>query len=329
MIDNPALDIAIGLAFTYGIYSLIATVATEIISTFLKLRGKNLRTAIIRMLDNGTDKNQTTKQLLSTTSDKLETDLSRKFLNQPEIRFLGRISNNGKERCPSYIKPATFARALLNTIDYSWSENTDLTTLKEKLNPDTPTHKLIINMLDEANGDIAKFKELSAQWFNDTMDRASGWYKRKTQLITLIAAAIIVFPLNLNTIEISRKLSSDKEARIEMVEAAGNYIQTYSLVNETNQDNLAKLDSLNNQMQILLAEAGKTESILDMNIQPKTPDQWFVYIFGCLLTVIALSLGAPFWFDLLSRFIKLRNTGVPEKTEIKDSRQIRKVSVKI
>jgi len=218
---------------------------------------------------------------------------------------------------------------LLNTIDYSWSENTDLTTLKEKLNPDTPTHKLIINMLDEANGDIAKFKELSAQWFNDTMDRASGWYKRKTQLITLIAAAIIVFPLNLNTIEISRKLSSDKEARIEMVEAAGNYIQTYSLVNETNQDNLAKLDSLNNQMQILLAEAGKTESILDMNIQPKTPDQWFVYIFGCLLTVIALSLGAPFWFDLLSRFIKLRNTGVPEKTEIKDSRQIRKVSVKI
>ncbi|WP_010661877.1 hypothetical protein [Marinilabilia salmonicolor] len=329
MIDNPALDIAIGLAFTYGIYSLIATVATEIISTFLKLRGKNLKTTIIRMLDNGSDKKQVSKEPKTSANGKLDNDLSQKFLNQPEIRFLGRISRSGKERCPSYIKPATFARALLNTIDYPWSENTDLSTLKEKLTPDNPTHKLIINMLDEANGDIAKFKDLSAQWFSDTMDRASGWYKRKTQMITLIAAAIIVFPLNLNTIEISRKLSSDKVARMEMVEAAGTYIQTYSLVNRTNQDNLAKLDSLNDQMQILLAEAGKTESILNMDIQPKTPSDWFVYIFGCLLTVIALSLGAPFWFDLLSRFIKLRNTGVPEKSETKNNRQVRKVSVKI
>lgn len=329
MIDNPALDIAIGLAFTYGIYSLIATVATEIISTFLKLRGNNLKTAIIRMLDNVSDKKQVSQETQTRTNGKLDADLSREFLNQPEIRFLGRISRNGKERCPSYIKPATFARALLNTIDYNWSETTNFSTLKEKLNPDNPTHKLIINMLDEANGDIAKFKELSAQWFNDTMDRASGWYKRKTQIITLIAAAIIVFPLNLNTIEISRKLSSDKEARIEMVKAAGNYIQTYSQVNGTNQDNLAKLDSLNNQMQILLEEAGKTESILNMNIQPQTPSDWFVYIFGCLLTVVALSLGAPFWFDLLSRFVKLRNTGMPEKTEMKDNRQIRKVSVRL
>jgi hypothetical protein len=329
MINNPALDVAIGLAFIYAIYSLIATVSTEIFSTFLKLRGKNLKIAILRMLDNSSFPENQKENSLKPPENKLENDLSEKFLNQPEIRFLGRITRNGKERCPSYIKPTTFARALLNTLDYTWSENTNLSSLKEKLNPENPTHKLIINMLDEANEDIEKFKELSAQWFNDTMDRASGWYKRKTQLITLITAALIVFPLNLNTIEISRKLGSDKKARVEMVEAAGNYIQSYSLVNHTNQNNLAKLDSLNNQMQVLLSEAAETGSILEIGLNLKSPSDWFIYIFGCLLTVIALSLGAPFWFDLLNRFVKLRNSGTQEKTEVKDSRQIRKVSVQL
>ncbi len=31
---------------------------------------------------------------------------------------------------------------------------------------------------------------------------------------------------------------------------------------------------------------------------------------GLLLTVIALSLGAPFWFDLLKRIISIRSAGV-------------------
>jgi hypothetical protein len=30
---------------------------------------------------------------------------------------------------------------------------------------------------------------------------------------------------------------------------------------------------------------------------------------GLLLTAIALSLGAPFWFDTLSRLTRVRNTG--------------------
>lgn len=32
-------------------------------------------------------------------------------------------------------------------------------------------------------------------------------------------------------------------------------------------------------------------------------------IIGFLLTAIAISLGAPFWFDLLSKIINLRNSG--------------------
>ena len=40
-------------------------------------------------------------------------------------------------------------------------------------------------------------------------------------------------------------------------------------------------------------------------------DSW-LYILGCILTAFALSVGAPFWFDLLNRLIKLRGAGVKE-----------------
>jgi hypothetical protein len=35
---------------------------------------------------------------------------------------------------------------------------------------------------------------------------------------------------------------------------------------------------------------------------------------GWFLTIVAVSLGAPFWFDVLNKIVKLRNAGrVPEK----------------
>jgi hypothetical protein len=41
---------------------------------------------------------------------------------------------------------------------------------------------------------------------------------------------------------------------------------------------------------------------------------WLQRIVGWIFTAIAVSLGAPFWFDTLSRFVNLRNTGnTPDK----------------
>jgi hypothetical protein len=56
----------------------------------------------------------------------------------------------------------------------------------------------------------------------------------------------------------------------------------------------------------------------------KTVDYWncakdavkeltLVHVLGWILTALALSLGAPFWFDLLTKFINLRGAGVKPK----------------
>ena len=53
-------------------------------------------------------------------------------------------------------------------------------------------------------------------------------------------------------------------------------------------------------------------------IHPYQKKSW-LKVLGWLLTAWAISLGAPFWFDLLNRFIQLRSSGsrVPTSNDIK------------
>jgi hypothetical protein len=47
---------------------------------------------------------------------------------------------------------------------------------------------------------------------------------------------------------------------------------------------------------------------------------WLGRLAGWSATVLALSLGAPFWFDVLGKFARLRNTGNREGTLKDDDR---------
>jgi hypothetical protein len=72
----------------------------------------------------------------------------------------------------------------------------------------------------ESGADIDMFKSKLEQWFNDTMDRATGWYKRYTRIILFILGLIVAFAFNVDTIAIHRILSTNKPARDQMVQMA-------------------------------------------------------------------------------------------------------------
>src|SRR6185295_2923024 len=57
-------------------------------------------------------------------------------------------------------------------------------------------------------------------WFNDSMDRVTGWYKRRTQLWTVSVAIVITLAANADTIGIARRLWTDPVLRNAMVEGA-------------------------------------------------------------------------------------------------------------
>ena len=48
---------------------------------------------------------------------------------------------------------------------------------------------------------------------------------------------------------------------------------------------------------------------------PKEPEDWLYKTLGLLITAIAVSLGAPFWFEMLNKLVNLRMSGkLPAET---------------
>ncbi|MGI8917368.1 MAG: hypothetical protein ACR2H6_02115 [Pyrinomonadaceae bacterium] len=87
-----------------------------------------------------------------------------------------------------------------------------------------PTSKrALITLLDAAGGDVAKARENIEKWYDSSMDRVSGWYKRRAQLTILVIGLFVAIAVNVDTITVAKMLSTDKALRESLVNAADAY----------------------------------------------------------------------------------------------------------
>jgi hypothetical protein len=304
MLDSIALNIVISLVFIYSLYSLLVTTLNEIIASLLNLRAKTLEKGIRRMLaDNGAKVNLIVDE----------------FYKQPLIKYLG--EDNTKK--PAYLTSTSFSNALVHlcndlaagapdTKAQLWNGIQEI----KKVNPQTA--KYLETLHNDANGDIVKFKELSENWFNETMDRATGWYKKQTQRITFFVAFVVALAFNVDTIGIVKNLSANPKLATEVIEMADKYVKAHKCnqvepTKEADEQIRASFDTA----QKLVAnnsEIQNANSILGLGWTDIKSEGIFFSVFGCLLTALAISLGAPFWFDLLSKLMQLRGSKKVEDT---------------
>jgi len=286
------------------------------------------------------------------------------------------------------------------------------------INPDTAI--FLKSLWQEAGTDVEKFKSKLEQWFDETMTRATGWYKRYIQVILFLIGLFFAYMFNVDAIALKNILAKDKTAREQLVQMAvssqeklaGEIGQTRNQKNDSlgnKSDSVLKnvfgqvmddaekannvlglgkpwkdtckiCDSFNNEFKKLIDSAGLvkskieglknqknqvnkilldtsqkltdsiklklTDSIkeIDSSLKPlneninesylkrittlqdrcsyikeKRKGKWNLYsphqsggwetFFGWIITALAISLGAPFWFDLLSKLVKLRGSG--------------------
>ncbi|HEX5112953.1 MAG TPA: hypothetical protein VFV79_08905 [Saprospiraceae bacterium] len=170
-------------------------------------------------------------------------------------------------------------------------------------------------------------------WFDDTMNRVSGWYKRQAQTILFFLGLAIALILNVDSIQIANRLSTDGEARERLTQLAKQSLDTYkddprikNSVDTFNPNAAAemafvvykhKLDSLVRQSQADMESANNVLALGWENKYDDSKSKITFYsaakrVFGFLLTAVAICLGAPFWFDLLNKLVKLRGTGKKE-----------------
>lgn len=384
MFDNVALDVVIGLIFIFLIYSLLATTINEGIAANLNLRGRKLEQAIKRMLDDGFHTEHTFWSVLLDVlkcvfkrlkgfvyyfrftcpkpKQKGEMSFVELFYNEPLIKYLG---ENKISKRPSYISADFFSKAVLKILFDKGKLEGDTACIEglaseEKftyvkrgastLHEISETKTLLLTMLDNSNNDLELFKEKLENWFDETMHRASGWYKKQSQLITLLIGLSLAFIFNVNTIEIAHKLATDKNAAQKMTALSVQYVDSHK-------DSTGHLSEYHDSIANLYFK--KTDSIVRADIEnanaviglgwhfPETKKwieckptwkkhttcnprckkeiviklKWkqkvafimeglsFRKLLGYFLTAIAISFGAPFWFDLLSKVVSIRGAG--------------------
>jgi len=192
----------------------------------------------------------------------------------------------------------------------------------------------VASAADGARTEYQKLHDSVEVWFNNGMDRVSGAYKRRTQVILLVIATAVSLATNADTLVLWRKIASSEAVRAGLVSQA----QAYAAhVAESDTPRAIPLD-------LDTARARFKQSVFDLrgtglqfgwaedDLAPlglagapvgsgwQTLGSWLAKLVGLALTVIALSLGAPFWFDMLNKVVNLRNAGrapneMPKKPE--------------
>lgn len=244
-------------------------------------------------------------------------------------------STNGT---PSYIGVEPFTAAVLDVVkpaDPSIVRKiSDFQTSIAAL-PAGKLKQSLTAILDSAENDLASFKKGIGDWYERSMDRVSGWYKGYAQKWLLGLALGLAVVCNVATIHIIRVLSSNPQLLAETVNQAVNTAKaatsqanasaapapavepasnptedaTQAVTRLVNNANVA-MSNLNNLSLPIGWSASQWQYLHD-------PGHLVSAFLGWFLTGLAASLGAPFWFDTLQRFVTIRGNGrSPDEKDI-------------
>ncbi len=312
MFGSTIVDVAIGVVFVYLLLGLVVTAGTELIASWLNWRANNLRAGLQRLLDPA---------------------LAQELYDHPMIKRLSK-----SDRGPSYIPSEMFALALVDVIanlrPADGQPPKDLASLIGNV-PDADVRRVLSLLAAEAGPDGQKLKENIEKWFNNSMDRVAGWYKRKTQVVNVTLAIVLTVAVNADSILIVRSLSNDSALRAALVAQAQAMVKENPAPPQTGQpvtgpgSSVGDLQQRIDKITGLGVPVGWTDETVDgFRRWPgwlpadKGTAVWAAiwrdtvryHLLGWLLTALAASLGAPFWFDILNKIITIRSAGkIPEE----------------
>jgi hypothetical protein len=215
--------------------------------------------------------------------------------------------------------------------------------------PEGRVRQALAVAVGEAEQDFDRARASLEAWFDSNMDRVSGWYKRQTQWILLSLGLVLAVLLNIDSLNVAHELATNTSARQQVmarVDAAYATMKSAQpgqpLLTEQQLDQQAHglaavigWDRLRRtadadwaaEKKELVAEAKADASLKTLHDKAQwvrhklhSPGHFFWQRFwpgvpaslpGWLVTAIAVSLGAPFWFDLLNKFMVIRSTVKP------------------
>jgi hypothetical protein len=299
------IDVAIGLSLIYLGASLYVTIINEFIAQTFRLRGRQLAKDLLTLIDD----------------DSLKDKLAAVPALMPFLK------NDG--RGGSFVDTKILSRLLVGALGDGKAEGASMKELIEVIGslPDSTLKTQLSALAQSASESVDQFVESLANWADTSLSVMGEVYKKRIQVISFAIglAAAVVF--NLDTLTITERLFRDKEARDAVVAVATEFTEQTQkdalnrCVKDSTGPDCAAMKGLVDAIQ------GRNETLgrlpifwenwpaFQKGIESVTFYDWFHHLIGWLVTALAISLGAPFWFDLLNRLINVRHgMAKPEPT---------------
>ena len=366
---SQAIDVGIGLAFTFALISLVCTGLQEMVSAALNLRGKTLWEGVQSMLqvnaianakavatgdvpDAGTGKTVTPADADAAGADPQALQVTKsEAAGTPPERSVGVILEAALrvhplivtlipdrfgllgfvnwmrgsrmpgadvgEAKPSYLQASTFATVLADKIGETWrggSRRFDDFPMAIAAMPDSGLKGILQGMVRETHGDPGRLRLAVESWYDETMVRVGGWYKRRIQILLLLMGFVAAAALNIDAIHIASALAANPALAAKVADRAATAAADYgatkassALTGDAKAQIAAaktKADSARKQLQDLNLPIGWTGGH-----STHTIPEHLLMVAGWLITALAASFGAPFWFDLINKLVPLRSSG--------------------
>jgi hypothetical protein len=330
----PILDLVVGLIFIYFLLSIICSSAVEIVLSARKIRARVLEKWLCRIFSKDITINGVTKSLGTAIMDHCTTTA---------------LSDTGKST--SYIDAKNFTSALLEKITYDPANPInvpakiqDLVTSiqKSSLLPDELKRVFLIyaneatetyqQVQDKVKSEVELFRYKIENWFDSSMDRIGGTFKKKyLRPWTFVVATVAVIFLNADSVSLATYLYNNPEARAKLANKAYSEVKDSTIQHDL--DNLKKSSAFTQndsakasleEIQINISEREKDIRAAKQSLEDVIPLSWnpnawnktissagsvILKLIGLIVTVLAVMMGAPFWFDLLNKIANLRGTG--------------------
>ncbi len=318
------VNVIISLFFIYLILSLIASEIQEEIATFRQWRAKHLKKAIANLLD---------------------VEFTDKLYHHALIKTFAQTNKKPRPRKdiagPVYIPSKMFSYALLDILQLDFQDLNTIDNLENKTNIPQEWPEELKDILacfakrakiqtNEIQTEIQDLHQQIAVWFDESMDRASGAYKRNAKGVSFLIGLLVAVIANADTIYLMERLYKEEILRSTVTQISEQILTKNSdsvikcLNNAKNQQSKENcLNPLNDNIATALSQISSppigwnlANPLKQLQAQQSISDveKWQLrgiikIIFGWLLTAVAISMGAPFWFEMLNKFVNVRNAG--------------------
>jgi hypothetical protein len=290
MFGSQIMEVVIGLVMVYLVLSIGCSGIKEIFASLFGLRATTLENAIRNMLKSGA------------------TDYTAKLYGHS---LIASTAHEGQK--PSYISARSFALALFDVLAPATpGQPQTIASLRTAVSqiPEEKLRTTLLNFIDTSNGTIDDARNKVEHWFDDTMERISGGYKRMAQKIIFCAGLALCCAVNADSLMVVKELWSDQALAHAVVAQVNKQMQAGTPADSTAQKRSLQ-DVVAEIREINAPPIGWARDAKDIRSLPSAPWAIAFKLLGILLTAFAITLGAPFWFDLLNTIINLRLSGDP------------------